>query len=133
MSLEIQTELWRLRSILCTLKQFTFRECQENRTFQKLLFSSPLKWLFDGHFSLKVRLVSFLSNCSNFYIFFLRSAEMVFCFQNCSDPLWEKKILVIEKNFLKLLEQFIQTVKDQNNFLVTECFFNLFLEVSHIE
>ena len=30
------------------------------------------------------------------------------------------------------LEQFIQTVKGQNNFLVTECFFDLFLEVSHI-
>ena len=26
--------------------------------------------------------------------------------------------------FLRSLEQFIQTVKGQNNFLVTECFFN---------
>ena len=35
--------------------------------------------------------------------------------------------------FLRSLEQFIQTVKGQNNFWqVTECFFNLFLEVSHI-
>ena len=25
--------------------------------------------------------------------------EMVFCFQNCYDPFWEKNILVIEKNF----------------------------------
>ena len=25
--------------------------------------------------------------------------KMVFCYQNCSDLLWEKKILVIEKNF----------------------------------
>ena len=33
---------------------------------------------------------------------------------------------------LRSLEQFIQTVKGQNNFLVAECFFNLFLEVSHI-
>ena len=24
---------------------------------------------------------------------------MVFCYQNCSDPLWEKIILLIEKNF----------------------------------
>ena len=53
---------------------------------------------------------------------------MVFCYQNCSDLLWEKIILVIEKNlkfetegrefakFLRSLEQFIQTVKGQNNF-----------------
>ena len=34
---------------------------------------------------------------------------MVFCYQNCSDLLWEKIVL----------EQFIQTVKQ---FLVTECF-----------
>ena len=33
------------------------------------------------------------------FVFFCRSAEIVFCSQNCSDPLWEKKILVIEKNF----------------------------------
>ena len=56
--------------------------------------------------------------------------KMVFCYQNCSDLLWEKIVLVIEKNFwnsrLKAenlqkfweyyLEQFIQTVKGQNNF-----------------
>ena len=33
--------------------------------------------------------------------------------------------------FLRSLEQFIQTVRSEL-FLVTECFFNLFLEVSHI-
>ena len=56
-------------------------------------------------------------------------SEMVFCYQNCSDLLWEKIVLVIEKNFwnsklkaenlqkiLKSLDQFIQTVKGQNNF-----------------
>ena len=26
-------------------------------------------------------------------------ASLVFCYQNCSDPLWEKIVLVIEKNF----------------------------------
>ena len=64
------------------------------------------------------------------------SKVMVFCYQNFSDILWEKNVLETEKNFLKFeaegqefanflrsLEQFIQTV--------TECFFNLFLEVSH--
>ena len=54
---------------------------------------------------------------------------MVFCYQNCSDLLWEKIVLVIEKKLLKFeaeglefaknlrpLEQFIQAVKGQNNF-----------------
>ena len=53
-----------------------------------------------------------------------REREMVFCYQSCSDLLWEKNVLVIEEKLLKfeaegqdfakilrLLEQFIQTVK----------------------
>ena len=55
-------------------------------------------------------------------------SEMVFCYQNCSDLLWEKncssdreKLLKFEaegrefSKFLRSLEQFIQTVKGQNN------------------
>ena len=54
---------------------------------------------------------------------------MIICYQNCSDLLWEKIVLVIEKNFFNLrlkvkkfakflrsLEQFIQKVKGRNNF-----------------
>ena len=54
---------------------------------------------------------------------------MVFCYQNCSDQLWEKnyssdweKFLKFMaegrefESFLRSLEQFIQTVNDQNNF-----------------
>ena len=51
---------------------------------------------------------------------------MVFCYQNCSDLLWEnncssdrEKLLKFEaegQEFAKSLEQFIQTVKGQNNF-----------------
>ena len=53
---------------------------------------------------------------------------MVFCYQNCSDLLFEEIVLVIEKNLkfevegqefakiLRSLEQFVQTVKSQNNF-----------------
>ena len=54
---------------------------------------------------------------------------MVFCYQNCPDQLWEKngssdreKLLKFEaegREFAKILrslEQFIQTVKGQNNF-----------------
>jgi hypothetical protein len=49
--------------------------------------------------------------------------EMVFCYQNYSDLLWETIILVMEKNIwnsrLKAenLQNFIQTEKCQNNFL----------------
>ena len=53
---------------------------------------------------------------------------MVFCYQNCSDLLWEKNCSSDQKKkkfeaegqeFAKLFrsqEQFIQTVKGQNNF-----------------
>ena len=57
------------------------------------------------------------------------TATMAFCYQNCSDILWERIVLGIEKNFwnsrlqaenlqnfLRSLEQFIQAVKGQNNF-----------------
>ena len=62
------------------------------------------------------------------HLFFL-CHEMVFCYQNCSDLLWEKKcpsdwekLLKFEAggrefaNVLRSLEQFIETVKGQNNF-----------------
>ena len=55
--------------------------------------------------------------------------KLVFCYQNCSDLLSEKIVLVIEKKllkfeaegrefakFLRSLEQFIQIVKGQNHF-----------------
>ena len=47
--------------------------------------------------------------------------EMVFCYQNCSDLLWEKIVLVIAEGrefakFLRSLEQYVQTVEGQNNF-----------------
>ena len=58
------------------------------------------------------------------------SPQMVFCYQNCSDLLWEKKCSSDGENFLKFeaegwkfakilrsLEQFVGTVKGQNNFL----------------
>ena len=50
--------------------------------------------------------------------------------KNCSSD--REKLLKFEAEgrefakYLRSLEQFIQTVKGQNNFLVTECFFNLF-------
>ena len=47
-----------------------------------------------------------------------RRNEMVSCFENCSNLLWEKNALVIEKNFCKFDYQgryFIPTVKSQRN------------------
>ena len=57
------------------------------------------------------------------------TVEIVFCYQDCSDLLWEKKCSSDWEKHLKfkaegrefakfsrLLEQFIQTVKGQNNF-----------------
>ena len=44
----------------------------------------------------------FLRRPQNFAIapsYFWRYLKMVFCHQNCSDLLWEKIVLVIEKNF----------------------------------
>ena len=65
--------------------------------------------------------------------------KMVFCYQNCSDLLWEKIVLVIQKRFWnsRLKAENLQKFRDHLNnlfkqFLVTECCFNLFLEVSQI-
>ena len=61
-------------------------------------------------------------------LFWFGVKKLVFCYQNCSDLLWEKIVPAIEKNFeirgwkprickiLRSLEQFTQTVKVQNNF-----------------
>ena len=64
---------------------------------------------------------------------------MVFCYKNCSDPQWEKIDLVIEKNFwnvrlkaeifsnfLRSLEQFVQTMKGQNNIWWQNAFLTCF-------
>ena len=56
--------------------------------------------------------------------------------KNCSSD--REKLLKFEaegrefSKILRSLEQFIQTVKGPEQILVTECFFNLFLEVSQI-
>ena len=56
--------------------------------------------------------------------------------KNCSSD--REKLLKFEaegqefKNFSRSLEQFIQAVKRSEQSLVTEYFFNLFLEVSNV-
>ena len=73
-----------------------------------------------------------------------RNNKMVFCYQNCSDLQWEKIVLVIEKTFeirgwrsrickkIEITRTIYSNSERSEQFLVTECFFNLFLEVSHI-
>ena len=73
-----------------------------------------------------------------------KNLEMVFCCQNCSDLLWEKIVLVIQKTFeiqgwrprickmFEITRTIYSNSERSEQFLVTECFFNLFLEVSHI-
>ena len=69
-----------------------------------------------------------------------QNSILVFCYQNCSYLMWEKIVLVIEKNFwnLRLKAKNLQKIWDHNNnlfeqFLVTECFFNLFLRFNKLE
>ena len=68
-----------------------------------------------------------------------RHPTMVFCYQNCTDLLWEKIVLVIEKNwrprickFFEIIRTIYSSSERSEEFLVTECFFNLFLKVSQI-
>jgi hypothetical protein len=61
------------------------------------------------------------------------------CYQNCSDLLWEKNVLMIKKNFWssKLKAENLQNVWDHSNTLFKQGkfrnFLNLFLEVSNIK
>ena len=108
-------------------KVFRPKVCQSNSTIEsahcldlKLAESrNSNKWI-DHYKSNKPILVIFHRTMT---------ATMAFCCQNCSDLLWERIVLEIEKNFwnsrlqaenlqkfLRSLEQFIQAVKGQNNF-----------------
>ena len=82
-------------------------------------------------------------SCRTFYNYIV-SWEVVFCYHNCSDLLWEKIVLVIEKDFWnsRLNAENLQNFWDHLNNLFKQCkvrtisgsrmLFNLFLEVSHI-
>ena len=81
-----------------------------------------------------------MKNRLTFYWFPLK--KLVFCYQNCSDLLWEWNVLVIKKNFwnsrLKAKNfQKIWTIcsnsERSEKFLVRERFYNLFLEVNKLE
>ena len=77
----------------------------------------------------------------------LEYVKMEFCYQNCSDLLWptmRKVALVIEKTFeirgwrprswkiFEITRTIFSNSGRSEQFLVTECFLKLFLEISHI-
>ena len=49
---------------------------------------------------------------------------LVFCFQNCSDLLWEKIVLVIKKNFLRKLLNFENEGREPENFEITKTIYS---------
>ena len=76
---------------------------------------------------------------------FIILPSMVFCYQNCSDLLWEEIVLVIAKKTFEIQGWRPRTCKNfeitrtiysnserSEQFLVTECFFNLFVDVSDV-
>ena len=69
-----------------------------------------------------------------FIIYKTKSEEMVFCYQNCSND-QEKKIEIrgwwqeLAKKF-EITRSIYSNNERSEHFLVTECFFNLFLDVS---
>ena len=61
------------------------------------------------------------------------SWEMVFCYQNCSDLMWKKIVLLIEKNLQNFWGHWTIYLNSEwsEQFLVTECFFNR--DFSHLK
>ena len=91
-------------------------------------------WKYDRWFSSEVSNCVARPFCSHL-LAVISFHQMVFCYQNCSDLLWEKIVLVIEKKICKNFEITWTICSDSvrsKQFLVTECFLNLFLEVSQI-
>ena len=67
-----------------------------------------------------------------YQIWLLKYVKMVFCFQNCSDLLWEKFVLVTEKNSLRLHTRAICLKKVSTNF-EAECSSSSDLKVSKFQ
>ena len=62
---------------------------------------------------------------------FLTKLDLVFCYKTCSDLLWEKIVRVIEKIF-EITWIIYSSSEMSQQFLATECFFNLFMDISLI-
>ena len=122
-------------------KVFKPKVCQSNSTIESALCldlklaesRNSNKWI-DHYKSNKPILVIFHRTMT---------ATMAFCCQNCSDLLWERIVLGIEKNFWNsrlqaenlqknLRSLYYSSSERSEQFLVTECLLTLFLEVSKI-
>ena len=127
--------IWQKKQIFVYPTGFKFIKEIGRKKIQKIwkAFQSETtrKWLDkSGIFFIGRCLEYFLKRIPMWFIRSLHFQNLIFCYQNCSYLLWEKIVLVIKKNFwssrLKAenlqnfwnhyLEQFIQTVKGQNNF-----------------
>ena len=62
--------------------------------------SSPMKLITIGWYNFwSCILIFFSSYCVLASCLISKFTSLVFCYQNCSDLLWEKNVLVIKKNF----------------------------------
>ena len=99
--------------IILSISIFNFLQANQYGTLNNM------KWYF-SNFSCMFLNPNLNSNCSN--LLSMRNVQeqvkKEFCYQNCSDLLWETICSNSERS---------------EQFLVTECFFNLFLEVSLIQ
>ena len=93
-------------------------------------------WLWYGfqcfpslNFGLKCRFFSLICLSGTQLEMGRKDERMVFCYQNCSDLLWEKIVLVIEKNFWNWIFKIFEITRTiysnsqrSEQSLVTECF-----------
>ena len=101
--------------------------CEKCRTWfwvKEVIFASKTAWMTFFFCGLSLTWIEIASS-DDFPWKKYESAVLVFCYQNCSNLLWEKNVLVIKKfkaegqDFAKILislEQFVRIVKCQNNF-----------------
>ena len=125
---------------VCTFTHFQVQMFLQPISFSNLFYSAENLWpclpwdvqMYIFFHSTELRLTCFsFYGCTQYGLVHKRTTNetknspwpraMVFCYQNCSELLWEKFVLLIKKkfefaNFLRSLEQFIVTVKGQNNF-----------------
>ena len=84
---------------------FKFGDSNQHPILQRDVFASPFLLIREKKYVISRCDLTFLLSklhTSLFVISFLPifcRKHLVFCYQNCSDPLWEKIVLVIEKNF----------------------------------
>ena len=112
--------------------------CSQSTTM--LPFRNLLKYCSDKKIKTKMSPFSICISCT----FWIKMKVMVFCCQNCSDLLWEMIVLLFEKTFeiqgwrpkicknFEIARTIYSNSESSEKILVTECFFNLFLEVSQI-